>query len=1407
MLMTQPARHPIRLITFTILIAISTQVKAQTAIVPKPVMIPWHTGDNITRMHFSADGQFLVTRGDDQQVIITDLKKRLPVHRIDGVVDMIVHPSLPVLFTVSTRGEGESESVVVRQLSFQSAQVMREIVLPAHISDSGSYKTWEPGSPWLTAIDFKNDRVIMPYSSYPSTKICVFDSSGTLIESLPIPDENQVNAIFPRGDELYVVGSHGVFLKTKDRLELKLKPEGAENYFANIRNHGDTLILVSNKMVQWVDAADFNVIKTASIADFFAQGERDFSQAGRMRFNHPFAVAGDGTVWIADTRLTRAVPGQEAPSHYRLARVGDDITYPLAKGQGRDAGVSPVIAYHAPSGVFAFMEKTGSLTVILHQIEKGELFYIGQSNTPITRIYFTATPGEILLQASADTEEAGFLLNLANGRIDVTGILNTALTDRYPQSYADYVPLAEHEPIFNENEGTYEAARYLSFRENHYLNYKFRDPFSSGTRDTISIRTADGYFRFAMANGLAQWFSPSGKPTQKILLKTAEGKAIEFSSFFFEKYQYDSTSHLFTANYGSQSIGGAGLQYVIDVRREKLMREWTFPSAVAVFKHGTIYVTGKGVYDLDTDALIHEFPDDHRPRIFRDRNFTLTSDERYLCYHDWDDEFVAFDLQTGAAQSMGSLPDIEQMIADPHSPFVYTLSTNGTVNIWHPGNAARAAVIHIRSKTDFTTLKQLQPTYLVQVPDGYYMGENRYFDLVVMQDGSRQFPVFQMDNRFNRPDIVLATLGYADPATLAPLETIAGKRAQETRPTFSGDVVISNKGKIPLHSDKRTINITTRLEGTAGNAAGIMVYANGTALWPAPGKAPSNNFSAQVDLVDHVNHIRVCLVDAAGNESPGDYLVVNAAPVEKKNLYVVGMGVSHYRDSLHDLKYAAKDMNDFLNYTRTIQSYEEVFVREFTNDEVSTSTTDDITDFLKAARSQDEVIVYYAGHGLLDHEQNFFLSTFAMDFADPARNGLPIEAVVKALAGSVARKKLMLIDACNSGLIDDLQVPSDHFLTVDSTFHVTTEARGAELETEAVQNLSAIYYTFNNFSSGAGVNILAAAAGNEAALEGGGLKNGLFTYSLMTGLKSGEADIDQNATITINELQLFVSDLVERLSGGKQRPSFRQANIYMDIPVTRTSDSYFAYFIEAAKTDHRDLASMLLEEGEVSVNQKDHSGFTALHYASREGHFGMVGYLLAQGADANAETEFKFTPAYLAAYNGHLRVLYLLHSAGADLQPLKTGHFYDEIRKKNNGEILEMLDHPEVVKAREDRQLMFARAVANGDVLAADSLLKHHKLDVDHWLMKENTSALFVMVSRKSHPGVNWLVAHGADVNAPSPDGGITPLMLAAYLGDVGVVELLLNHGADKAITDADGKTALDYARDAGNDMALQVLQ
>ncbi len=72
---------------------------------------------------------------------------------------------------------------------------------------------------------------------------------------------------------------------------------------------------------------------------------------------------------------------------------------------------------------------------------------------------------------------------------------------------------------------------------------------------------------------------------------------------------------------------------------------------------------------------------------------------------------------------------------------------------------------------------------------------------------------------------------------------------------------------------------------------------------------------------------------------------------------------------------------------------------------------------------------------------------------------------------------------------------------------------------------------------------------------------------------------------------------------------------------------------------------------------------------------------------------------------------------------------------------------------------------------------------------------------------VELLIESGADVNHADDAEGWTALMMAAAEGHRPVVELLLRHGADIELTDQDGDSAVEHARERGQTDIVTLLE
>jgi ankyrin repeat protein len=179
----------------------------------------------------------------------------------------------------------------------------------------------------------------------------------------------------------------------------------------------------------------------------------------------------------------------------------------------------------------------------------------------------------------------------------------------------------------------------------------------------------------------------------------------------------------------------------------------------------------------------------------------------------------------------------------------------------------------------------------------------------------------------------------------------------------------------------------------------------------------------------------------------------------------------------------------------------------------------------------------------------------------------------------------------------------------------------------------------------------------------------------------------------------------------------------------------------AAREGQLDCAKLLLE-AHANVNQTTHYGWTALLTAVQNRHYEFAAYLLDHGADPNIANNGGWTALYVAVDNRNIE--------GGDYP----------VREPD-------MDHLDLIKL-----LLNHGANVNARICGVDSTPQKCKGD------STETRTVFTM---------QWLYEDGA-----------TPFLRAAQSGDVTLMKLLLEHGADPKIPTANGDTALTVASGIG---------
>jgi uncharacterized caspase-like protein len=189
-------------------------------------------------------------------------------------------------------------------------------------------------------------------------------------------------------------------------------------------------------------------------------------------------------------------------------------------------------------------------------------------------------------------------------------------------------------------------------------------------------------------------------------------------------------------------------------------------------------------------------------------------------------------------------------------------------------------------------------------------------------------------------------------------------------------------------------------------------------------------------------------------------------------------------------------------------------------------------------------VVFVAGHGLLDDKLDYYFASSDVDFAAPAKGGVPYEVIDGLLDGIAPRRKLLLMDTCFSGELDKPDIK-----TVAAGVKALPGARGVKRVNLAADTMTLMRDLFSDIRRGTGAQVIASAGGGEFAFESAQWRNGVFTYALLEALAQKKADKDQNQRVRVGELYEYVTQRVLTLTGGQQRPTNRRENLSLDFDV------------------------------------------------------------------------------------------------------------------------------------------------------------------------------------------------------------------------------------------------------------------
>ena len=606
-----------------------------------------------------------------------------------------------------------------------------------------------------------------------------------------------------------------------------------------------------------------------------------------------------------------------------------------------------------------------------------------------------------------------------------------------------------------------------------------------------------------------------------------------------------------------------------------------------------------------------------------------------------------------------------------------------------------------------------------------------------------------------------------------------------------------------LFSTTDTARFTVTAKATANDIAKVIVRVDGeevpqgwsSGLTVAAGE--QKELPVEVPLASGQNWIEVTPVDSQGISGDTFRFRTIYRSKAKSDLYIVALGVSDYDNPDLQLQYAAKDATDIAAaFEKYGTGRKHLLV--LTDKEVKDKTVlEKVKMFLSATSPEDRIVFYVAGHGMLDDQLNYYYAPAGFNIDRIVETGIAMDELTTCLKNAKARKKLLLLDTCHSGMLGEegeeklamsgVQLPHG----VRAIQHRGMKVRKAIGALNTKQKKRYIEDLFSRGDILRGINIVAGAAGAEYALESGAWKNGVFTASVIQALSGAGTtkDMDGDGFFSVEEVMRSVMESVNKQTGGQQKPNIVAAETPESmLLVEGVGCTSIKSRIE--KSDWEGVKE-LLERGMKAYNDVEASDImeSAIeHKAPVE----MLRRLIAHGWSENVSYADAFETVLRDdnAYVGQLEeVAQMFLEKGVKRLP-GLESFTEKILKES----------PNLVE-----MLLIHGTDANREIDAPKELCSHLRRVLNSNAFSYQVSPLYLVTFQYCKASNRFqreqelekmriLLENGANPNIRNA----SPLYFLCRLGGIPfndalpAIKLLIQHGADIHVTDRNGREPMD---------------
>ncbi|MFM7195737.1 MAG: caspase family protein, partial [Bacteroidota bacterium] len=450
--------------------------------------------------------------------------------------------------------------------------------------------------------------------------------------------------------------------------------------------------------------------------------------------------------------------------------------------------------------------------------------------------------------------------------------------------------------------------------------------------------------------------------------------------------------------------------------------DWIMNSISAMFnEEGTAFLIHEAsgnlsMYSTAGGKLIYEWNDPGQIKVVAFRG------DRIYCIGPSGIPFQ-LDIRSGVRSGFTASHPVGQMVESTfieEGDSLLLTSGAGAVYFWN-----------LTNRKLFRRLFLIDSLHFLTMDDSlHYTTAKESTGAVLLRRGTTVSSVDQFDLILNRPS--LFSSGKSEYAMIRKrlLEKAYEKRLRISgvKRGTAGDLQVDVTNKAELSSFPATSSIGLRLtfRGVKSLLSSIHILVNDVPLTGRGGrKTHTLDTTVMVNLSMGYNRVDIYGLDTNGNHSnhfPMHFFRTATSAVASKTWFI-GIGIDRFADVTKNLSWSVKDIRDLASMMKE-KIGDALVIDTLFNRNVTIEKVSALKKKLAGASVDDNVIVAYSGHGLLNGEMDYFLSTYSVNFSQPEKNGLPYKAFESLFHETASRRRLMLIDACHSGELDPESLPA-----------------------------------------------------------------------------------------------------------------------------------------------------------------------------------------------------------------------------------------------------------------------------------------------------------------------------------------------------------------------------------------------